>query len=83
MSKPPGRARVRRAFSRTLRELRHRIGLSQESLAHEAEIGRGYMSALERGVNNPTLELLTRLVRPLKVSLTEFVTEFERNLSAH
>lgn len=81
MSKtPPGHDKVKCAFAQTLREVRHRTGLSQEDLALLAGIDRAYMSSLERGRYNPTFELVTRLVIPLKVSFAEFAAEFERNL---
>lgn len=82
MPRPPGVAKVRRAFAKTLRELRHRAGLSQEGLAHAAHIDRVYMSALERAVHNPSLELITRLVIPLGITPAEFVAEFQEKLIA-
>lgn len=80
MQKPPGHARVRRSFARTLRELRQRARLSQEDLAHAATIDRGHMSALERGIHTPSIELLFRLAKPLGVSAAEFMAELENNL---
>ena len=80
MPKPPGRVRVRRAFTRTLRELRVRAGLSQEELAHQAGIDRAHVCKLERGIKMPSYEIVTRLVSPLGVSFTEFAAEFENRL---
>jgi transcriptional regulator with XRE-family HTH domain len=64
----------------TVRALRLRAGLSQEALALEAGVGRAYMSALERGLHNPTIGMAYRLLPYLKVSFAEFAAEFERNL---
>jgi transcriptional regulator with XRE-family HTH domain len=80
MSKPPSRAAVRRAFGKTVRSLRLRIGLPQENLALESGINRGYMGALERGLHSPTLETVLKLLDPLQVTLGEFCREFERIL---
>lgn len=50
-----------------IRTLRAKIDLSQEALAAEAGIHRTYMSALERGVYNPTYSTLIKLARALRV----------------
>jgi transcriptional regulator with XRE-family HTH domain len=41
----------------------------------EADIARNYMSGLERGVRNPTVLILDRLARILKVSISEIVAD--------
>lgn len=56
-----------RRLGRRIRALREAIGLSQEALADEAGIHRTYMSALERGVNNPTYSTMVKLARALRV----------------
>ncbi len=50
-----------------IRTLRAKTGLSQEALAAAAGIHRTYMSALERGVYNPTFTTLRKLARALRV----------------
>jgi len=50
--------------------------LSQEKLAERAGISAQYVSNIERGTENPTLDLLLRLAEALKVSLGE-MCEFE------
>jgi transcriptional regulator with XRE-family HTH domain len=80
MSKPPNRAAIRRAFGKTVRSLRLRVGLPQEDLAFASGINRGYMGGLERGLHSPTLETVFKLLGPLQVTVTEFCQEFERHL---
>lgn len=80
MQRPFTRAQFGRAFGMTVRSLRLRAGIAQEALALEAGVGRAYMSALERGLHNPTLEMVYRILPFLKVSLVEFAEEFERHL---
>jgi len=80
MQRPPSRTSLRRAFGKTVRAIRQRAGLSQESLALESGIGRGYMGGIERGQHTPTIETLYRLLPALKVTVGEFFQEFERNL---
>jgi transcriptional regulator with XRE-family HTH domain len=41
---------IREVFARNLRRRRHAKGMSQEALAHEADVDRTYISSLERGV---------------------------------
>lgn len=64
---------IRVQVGRNLRRLRLEHGLSQEALAFEADIARNYMSGLERGVRNPTVLILDRLARVLKVSISDIV----------
>src|SRR5271168_2152084 len=56
------------AFGLVLRDLRQRAGLSQEALADAAEVDRTYISLLERGLRQPTLETLFALSEALSVS---------------
>lgn len=80
MQSPFTRAQLGRAFGMTVRALRLRAGLAQETLALEAGIGRAYMSALERGLHNPTLEMAYRILPFLGVSFIQFAEEFEKHL---
>jgi len=50
--------------------------LSQERLAERAGISAQYVSNIERGRENPTLDLLLRLADALKVSLGQ-LCDFE------
>jgi transcriptional regulator with XRE-family HTH domain len=52
-----------------VKELRRARGLSQEQLAEKMEITPNYLSSIERGRENPTLDLLTILARGLKIEL--------------
>ena len=54
-------------FGRTVRRLRHDLGLSQEELADLANIHRTYIGGIERGERNPTLTMIVRLAETLGV----------------
>lgn len=58
---------LRRKLARNLVRLRQERGWSQEALADEAGLHRTYVSGVERGVRNPTLLVLERLAKALKV----------------
>ena len=64
---------IRKKFGKRLRQLREERGWSQEEFADRAGLHRTYVSAVERGVRNPTLSVLERLARALGVSLNHLL----------
>jgi transcriptional regulator with XRE-family HTH domain len=58
---------IREVFARNLRKARNAKGLSQEALAHEANIDRTYVSALERSEYSATIVMVDKLARALGV----------------
>ncbi len=54
-------------LGRNVRAVRKRHGWSQEALANEMEMKRGYVSDLERGTRNPTITAIARLAAALGV----------------
>ncbi|WP_078500307.1 helix-turn-helix domain-containing protein [Wenjunlia vitaminophila] len=66
-SDKPRIQRHREAFGRRVREYRLSVGLSQEELAEAAGIHRTYVSSLERGQRNVSLDNIIALARALKV----------------
>ncbi len=54
-------------FARNLKALRLAKGLSQEELAHLADIDRTYISSLERCVYNASIDVVERLASVLGV----------------
>ena len=71
------RTRLLRSFGLAVREDRQRVGLSQEELADLAGLHRTYVSLLERGERNPSLEVISRLVVPLKTSMSGLLRRVE------
>jgi transcriptional regulator with XRE-family HTH domain len=55
-----------------IKELRKQLELSQEALAYEAEVDRTYVTDVENGRRNVSVEILERLIKALKVSFSEF-----------
>ena len=55
-----------------LKELRKNLGLSQEALALKAEVDRTYVTDVENGRRNVSLEILERLIKALGGSFSEF-----------
>ena len=50
-----------------IRKIRTERGLSQEAVAHAADMDRSYLSGLERGEFNVSLLALAKIARALKV----------------
>lgn len=61
---------VRIEFGNRIRELRARSGMSQEILAHRAGMDRSYLSGVERGLRNISLDNIERLAKALNVSIS-------------
>jgi len=64
---------IRQVFARNLRRSRHAKGLSQEALAHDAEIDRTYISSLERGVYSASIDTVAKLAAVLGVEPDELL----------
>ena len=58
-----------------LRQMRQRVGLSQEDFALRAGLDRTYVSGIERGVRNPTVASLQKLAEALGVTLDRIFIE--------
>ena len=65
---------IREILAINLRKLRQARGLSQEELAHRAEIDRTYISALERSVYAAGIDVVDRLARSLGVEVADLLT---------
>jgi transcriptional regulator with XRE-family HTH domain len=65
---------IRGILAVNLRKLRQAQGLSQEELAHRAEIDRTYISALERSVYAAGIDVVDRLARVLGVEAADLLT---------
>lgn len=64
---------IREVFAKNLRLIRQSKRLSQEELAHLADIDRTYVSSLERGVYSPTLDVVERLAKALDTNAAELL----------
>ncbi len=58
---------VMKAFGKAVRFYRNKLGFSQESLADRAQLDRSYMSQIERGIKNATLNSIWRISLALQV----------------
>ena len=65
------------AFGKAVRKMRLRKNISQEELAHRAEIHRTYLSDIECGKRNPTIITMHRLAIALDCPLHKLTREME------
>jgi transcriptional regulator with XRE-family HTH domain len=68
---------LRKVLGNNLKFLRQARRMSQETLAHEADIDRTYISSIERGVYATSIDVLDRLAKALGVEASELL---RRNL---
>ena len=55
-----------------IRALRKELGLSQEALAYKSEVDRTYMTDVENGRRNVSIEILEKIIKALEVSFSDF-----------
>lgn len=56
-------------FGKRVRELRKERGWSQEEFADRCGLDRTYVSGIERGVRNPTLQIVGSISKALNVEI--------------
>jgi transcriptional regulator with XRE-family HTH domain len=61
-----------------LRRARQKAGLTQEELAHRAQLDRSYVSLLENGHKTPTVDVLFRICTVSGVSASRVLARVER-----
>ena len=64
---------LRDVFATNLRRLRNAKGFSQDDLAYEAEVSRGYLSQLEKGAFYASLKVIGKLAKALEVEPAELL----------
>ena len=66
---------LRKRFGQQVKELRQATGLSQEAFADRCGFARSYMSRIERGVANPSLDAVQVLADALGVEVVRLFQE--------
>lgn len=60
---------VRTSFGKAVKEQRYELGISQEELADRSGLHRTYISDVERGARNISLESIEKLARALELTV--------------
>ena len=68
-----------RAFGGVLREIREAAGLSQMDVFVKFGIDRTVLSALERGLQSPTLRTIVRFSQAYRISPSDLMRRMEKS----
>ncbi len=63
---------IKEKVGKRIKELRQKQGLSQEDFAFKCDLDRTYITSLERGKRNISLENLEKIANAFNMSLSEF-----------
>ena len=63
---------IREKVGKRVKELRNKVGISQEELADMVELDRTYITSVERGRRNISIVNVEKLATALKVTLKDF-----------
>ncbi len=63
---------IKLKIGKRIRELRKELKISQEALAYKSEVDRTYVTDVENGRRNVSVEIMERLIKALNVSITDF-----------
>lgn len=66
-------APISKRFGAVVKRHRSALALTQEALAEAAKLHPTYISMVERGVRNPTLDAAAKIASALKVPLPELI----------
>jgi transcriptional regulator with XRE-family HTH domain len=68
---------IRKQFGNRVKQLRQENELSQEALAHLADLDRTYIPSIEKGERNVSLEVIQKLSKAFKIKISELLKGIE------
>jgi len=68
---------VKERIGKRIKELRLKKGISQEQLALKAEIDRTYMTSVENGKRNISIQNIEKIIYALDTTFEEFFKGFD------
>ncbi len=63
---------IEEKVGKRIKELRNKLGISQEELGFRSGVHRTYIASLEVGKRNVSISTLEKIVAALNISLSEF-----------
>jgi len=69
---------VKKTFGASIKKWRNSLGISQEELAERADLHRTYVSDIERGARNLSLQNIEKLAHALEVSVSVLFADDEK-----
>ena len=70
---------LQQIFGEIIRKLRLERKISQEVLAFDADIDRTYISDIEKGERNISIQVAYKLASALQISFSELIKEIENH----
>jgi len=67
---------IKQRFGLAIKQRRQELGISQEELSFQAGLHRTYISDIERGSRNPSLENIEKLAKALKISVSALFANY-------
>jgi len=64
-------AKLPKVLGKTIQKRRKEIGLTQEELGYKVGISRAYMGYIEQGRYAPSLEVLEKIAKALRIPLNK------------
>ena len=74
--------RGRELVGRNVRRIRVAKGISQERLAFDSGVDRSYLGGMERGEENPTVDVLERIAKTLVVPLRDLFADVDGRVAS-
>ena len=66
--------KIEQKFGMRIRELREMENISQEELAFRCDISKNYLSDIERGTRNVSLQVIEKIAEGFNISESELFT---------
>lgn len=71
-----GKLDIKKRFGLAIRQRRYELGISQEELSFRAGLHRTYISDIERGSRNTSLENIEKLAKALEISVSALFAHY-------
>jgi transcriptional regulator with XRE-family HTH domain len=68
---------IRKQFGNRVKQLRQENELSQEALAHLADLDRTYIPSIEKGERNVSLEVIQKISKAFRTNISELLKGIE------
>lgn len=68
---------IKEQVGQRIRILRKDLNLSQEALALKSDVDRTYITDVENGRRNVSIEILERIIEALEISVSDFFNDVE------
>lgn len=72
---------IQKAFGQAIRKFRTNRGISQEKFANMCNLHRTYISDIERGLRNVSLENIDKMATALSINISDIFKEVESHES--